>query len=243
MKKTVAILMTLVMIVAMIPAAFAAKDVFTPSVGAKSTPDIVPPKGSDLPAGTVGTVVDDKGNVVENVLAENVKLISFDKNDTKNPEAQKILQESYNSISSSGLSSILGESGKDMVVTDLFYMSYEGDKLYSGNKLQLTLDAASVEAGKNVVVLTSSDGKTWEKVPAKNVLVNADGTLTVSLDKAGAVALAVGSTSQEPEEKNNTWLIVLIIVIAVVAVAAVVVVVVLKKKNAPAKKPEQTNKN
>lgn len=245
MKKVVAILMTLTMVIAMIPAVFAA-DVFTPSVGAKSTPDIVPPKGSDVPADTVGVILDDKGNVVENVSAGKVTLIPFDKKDTENPDEQKILQESYDQIAKGVLSSVVGEgTATDLVVTDLFYMSYEGEKLYSGNKLQITLKTASVEAGKNVVVLTSTDGKTWERVPAKNVLVNADGTLTVSLDKAGAIALAVNSSSEpQPSEKSNTWLIILIIVAAVVVVAAVVAVVVLKKKKvAPQEKPDLANKN
>ena len=93
------------------------------------------------------------------------------------------------------------EVGKDLgdnaVVKDVFFLDGE---LAEGETTEVTLDAG-VKAGEKVVVAVLVDGE-WVTVPAVN---NGDGTITLTLDALGTIAIFVEGEEpvvEEPKEEE-----------------------------------------
>lgn len=82
--------------------------------------------------------------------------------------------------------------GDNAAVKDLFYLDGE---LTEGETTEVTLDAG-VAAGEKVVVAVLVDGE-WVTVPAVN---NGDGTITLTLDTLGTIAIFVEGEEPKAEE-------------------------------------------
>lgn len=89
----------------------------------------------------------------------------------------------------------------DMVVRDLFEITIYGkyvDYFYTeGAYLEITFKEAQA-ANEPLVVLFSNDSVNWHTVPAEDVQINENGTLTLRLDKLGTVAFLVERTEVLP---------------------------------------------
>lgn len=86
----------------------------------------------------------------------------------------------------------------EMIVRDLFDVSLFGDLraavAQDAKYLNVTFDMG-LEAGAVVVALTSSDNVHWTVLPASDVTVNANGSVTVNLHDLGTVAFAVNAAT------------------------------------------------
>lgn len=86
----------------------------------------------------------------------------------------------------------------EMIVRDLFAVSLYGDLRAAvaedAKYLNVTFDMG-LEAGAVVVALTSSDNVNWTVLPASDVTVNANGSVTVNLHDLGTVAFAVNAAT------------------------------------------------
>lgn len=81
-----------------------------------------------------------------------------------------------------------------MIVRDLFEISVYGEYVEyfynEDNCLEVIFDA-NIDAADPFAVLCSADSENWSVVPAEDVVVNADGTVTLRLEDMGAIAFLV----------------------------------------------------
>lgn len=202
MRKVIAVVLAIVLCLSI--AVVAAADAFAPSVTAKPAPDVVG-------AGEKNTVEvkDESGKVVASVEA--VKLEVTPVAAVMNEEAKNITEEKaealkkvYEELSKKdadiaatveGLEDVLKEQKIDaskLVVKDLFDISVKDEAIEKhlekeGNTIEVVLKA-DIQEGQFVTVAVFKDGK-W--VIAENVVVNEDGTILVTLEYLGAVAIIV----------------------------------------------------
>lgn len=91
----------------------------------------------------------------------------------------------------------------DLVMRDLFDVTLYGEYVemfYEPETLlALTFEETEVESGKPLVVLHSHDSVTWHVLPAEQVRINNDGTVTLKLDGMGVVAFMVEKPEVLPE--------------------------------------------
>ena len=252
MKKMAAILLTAVLALGSSMSVMAAD--FTPSVTQKEAPEVKTTKMAD---GTevYGIFKDKDGKEIAGLKKEDIIITPVAKRDTASADIKKNLDEAYDSIQKAEkitdlyaqIADVLKEAGSeatpdDLVVSDLFDVSfsdnYGGYMDTEGNTLTLTFNVKKTP-GQTLVVLTRSDGKTWEAVDPKNVTINADGTVTVTFTKFCPVAFLtdVASASVDPNgpaspQTNDISGMSFGCALAVICAAALVCTAAAKKRKA-----------
>lgn len=205
MRKTLCIVTALVICLTL--AISVAAESFVPSITAKPAPEVV--KGNDAKTPAI-EVVNEKDVQVESFDVNHVVIIPVADKDKAHvdDEVQAALAEAYETLSAPNvkldkvmpeLVNVIEEAAKedpslknvkanDLVVKDLFSVSVSEELAKvletEGNALKLTFDA-KVEKGQFVVVMVCVDGK-WVPV---DFVINADGTITCTMEVVGVVAI------------------------------------------------------
>ncbi len=222
MKKVLSIVLVMVTLLTFSVSALAANVEFVPSIENKGAP----------------TVVDSNATVTVTPVGE------AETSTTLSADAKAALVKAYDELSAKGASlsalcsdldavaaAALGEGkkGDDLVVRDLFDVT--AANLTEGTALNVTFKLGV--AAKDFVTAMVYNNGAWTAVKTVN---NGDGTVSCTLEKAGAVALLVpsttGSTAGSPDTGDNSNLTLWISVMAVALVAIVGLVVVERKKSA-----------
>lgn len=207
MKKILALLLTAAFVASASVAAFA--DNFAPSVTNKGAPALVTTTTSDgkqvaatvkSADGTVSALLDPTQITITPVAQKNQssatvqatltqayeQLQKVDSIEQLVPEVKEVLQQVADNLGRSVTSD-------DMVVRDLFDVSIPTeamDVLKAGGSIDLTFNAGVAQKDA-VLVLHNFSGDQWEVIDSKNVKVNADGTLTVTLGGLSPIAIVV----------------------------------------------------
>jgi len=225
MKKVLSILLVVVTMLTFSVTALAANVEFVPSIENKGAP----------------TVVDSNVTVVVTPVGE------AEKSTTIAAEAKAALLKAYDELSAAGASlsalckdldaavaAALGEgkTANNLVVRDLFDVT--ATNLTAGTALNVTFKL-NVAADQYVAAMVYNNGA-WSVVKAVN---NGDGTVSCTMDNAGAVALMVPSTASTtpggaPETGDNSNLTLWVSVMAV-SLAAIVALVVFNRKRSAVK--------
>lgn len=80
--------------------------------------------------------------------------------------------------------------------TDLFYLEIPAEYADGQNQIEMAFAPLYLEPGKSLIVLSSTDGKTWQE--ETDAVVNADGTVKVVVNGSGLVTfLADGAIATE----------------------------------------------
>lgn len=195
MKRTFSIVTTLIICLA-IAVTVVTADVFVPSVTAKPAPDVI------TDTKTAIEVVDKEDKTVETFEKDNVVVTPVADKDDANKEVKESLTNAYNTLSASdvqlekvmpALVDVAAEKKVDvseLVIKDLFHVSVSEEVKKAmeaeGNGLKLTVDA-KIAKDQVVFVMVLVDGE-WVPV---DFVVNADGTITCTMDVVGVVAIMV----------------------------------------------------
>ena len=201
MKKFAAILAAILVSSCMVVSVSAAD--FTPSVEGKDAPTVTvqaDEQGNEY----VAVVYDADGNVVQGVSTGGLVVTPVSKMDEASADVSVRLNEAYEQIKNAAtltdltpeVETVLAQmpievAAENMVVRDLFDVSFDAeteDLLAEGNRVTLTFEVA-IEEGKPMIVLQYVDG-VWKVIDPSFVIINADGTVTVTLSSAGTVAFA-----------------------------------------------------
>lgn len=186
---------------------------FTPSVTGKPDPELVEVEVEDETG--IAVVIDPEGEVVELLTDRNKIIVTPLFERVYNPDVvtYEHLQWAYDTICTApdlgGLTNVDGEGTlgeeidrrlegtgldrMDMTVSDLFEVTVYGDYqqlLQNGNRLEVTLDR-TFRQDEVLMVLCAIDIENWHVVEDQYVTINADGTLTLSLEHQGVFALLV----------------------------------------------------
>ncbi len=174
-------------------------DKFTPSVSGKPAPGLVAADGDDYVA-VIKTVDDEigipEGYLVITPLSERDIVTDVMNGEHLTWAYDSILRDEINTVELEAALTAMnsGLTAADMIIRDLFEATAYGEyveKLYDENNyVVMTLDA-QISKGTTLVVLYSSDSAVWQVLPAENVVINDNGTITVSMNKLGAIALMV----------------------------------------------------
>lgn len=237
MKRMICMVAVLVLFVSLVCPVLAAGNTFVPSISNKDHPDLVP-----TPDGYPGEMIDDNGNRTSNLDEGCIVItpVSDAETSTQIPDdARETLLDVYEKLSGGTMKLPYekvdpGIDPDKMVIRDLFDVSFlcqeHPEMLKNGEKLKLTFDLG-VAANLNVITMVYSNGE-W--VPAVNVVNNGNGTVTVTLDRVGAVAFAVPVTAVDapvPETGDIAGgQLVIWGAVCFVSVAALVAILVLNRK-------------
>lgn len=186
---------------------------FTPSVTGKPDPELVEVEVEEETG--IAVVIDPEGEVVELLTDRNKIIVTPLFERVYNPDVitYEHLQWAYDTICAApdlgGLANVGGEGTlgeeidrrlegtgldrMDMTVSDLFEVTVYGDYqqlLQNGNRLEVTLDR-TFRQDEVLMVLCAIDIENWHVVEDQYVTINADGTLTLSLEHQGVFALLV----------------------------------------------------
>lgn len=191
---------------------------FTPSASGKPCPEVVPvvSEGEEYAA----TIVDAEETVVANVPHTPWLVVTALSERTLNPDVMthEQLEWAYTTICNAaevGGLKVMGEEDltladvinkrfedagsdlttADLTVSDLFEISIYGEYPQyltkdSGNKLCITFDV-EMEQGDTLVVLCASGIDAWHVMDAEDVIINANGTVTLRLQHLGVVTFLV----------------------------------------------------
>ena len=246
MKKIIAILTALVLVVCMGTTAFAAE--FTPSVVEKDAPTVVGKvEGGNSYA---GTIVDKNGNEVEKIPYVELIVTPVSKVDTSTeiPAASKAdLKEAYAALSKADvkLSDLIKELdddvkaslGKDVTVDDLIIRDLFDASLVDNNGQLVTIDKdhrlvvtfdIGIEKGKAVFAMKYNEEKKWESIYA--IHNNGDGTVTCEFDYLCPIAFLVEGEADSSDTGDTSVSLLVWAGIAVVSAALIVVLFVIKRK-------------
>ena len=200
---------------------------FTPSASGKPCPEVVPvvDEGEEYAA----TSVDPEENVVANVPHTPWLVVTALSERTLNPDVMthEQLEWAYTTICNAaevGGLKVMGEEDltladvinkrfedagsdlttADLTVSDLFEISIYGEYPQymakdSGNKLCITFDV-DMEQDDTLVVLCASGIDAWHVMDAEDVIINANGTVTLRLQHLGVVTFLV----EKPETIDAT---------------------------------------
>lgn len=215
MKKTVSVILAIMMVFALSLTAFAARDNFTPSVEAKGAPVIVPQEfnGKLYDAFVLendeiikGLHVVDKENPFGEII-----VTAYSDIETADPRVNVVyFEQSYQEVLSAEQIKELNEAiPEGMVVRDFFDVTLVGtyENIFDeGKSLMVTFDTG-IEAGANIKVLTRcSDETGWQFV--NKVTNNGDGTVTIIFDELCPVIFLVDKdgvvTSPQTSDMNVT---------------------------------------
>ena len=189
MKKLTAIFMSVMMLMVMALPCYAVNgDGFTSSVTGDPAPGIV------TDGDVIGYVVDENGNIIDEVKEGDIVITPLSDKNSLPDEARKALEEVFNAIENDEMEypdELTDELGGQPVAKDLFDVTVVSEDLQKfldeGNSIKLTLDT-KLPGDENVVVAAYVDGQ-W--VLASECVVNEDGTITVVMDKFCPVAVFV----------------------------------------------------
>ena len=189
MKKLTAILMSVMMFMVMALPGYAVNgDGFVSSVTGEPAPGIV--TNGDV----IGFVVDENGDVIDEVKTGDIVITPVSDKDSLPDDAKKDLEDAYDKIENDEMEypqELIEALGGQPVAKELFDLSIIDEDIQKyldeGNSIKLTLDT-KLPADENVMVAAYVDGQ-W--VLASECVVNEDGTLTFVMDKFCPVAIFV----------------------------------------------------
>lgn len=207
MKKSMTLLMALVMLVAMMLPVSAAKSDFVPSAEVKPAPGIVEkPTEDGTPA--VGEIIMPDGTVIPVPGTEIIITPLAGADEAKKPSTTEELKDAYDSIKNAedledvaDLDDLIkdGVDPDDLVISDMFHVDLDEykDKLDEGGEFEITFEVD----GDVVGVLVYIDGK-WTVLPKDKFTDNGDGTYTLKLSQSCVVAFVknAGSVDVDPEK-------------------------------------------
>ncbi len=246
MKKVVAILTAVILVLSIGTTAFAAE--FIPSVVEKEAPTVVEQVVGGVTA--AGTIVDKSGQVVETISPDRLIITPVSKVETSTEipkEAADKLKEAYEQLSKADvkLSDLIDELDDDvkealgneahvdhLIIRDLFDAS-----LVDANGELVQIDAEhrlvvkfniGIEKGKAVFAMKYNENNEWEPVTA--IHNNGDGTVTCEFDHLCPIAFLVEDTSSSAQTGDNSVSLYVWVAIAAVAAGLMVVLVILKNK-------------
>lgn len=164
---------------------------FTGSVYGKAAPDVVVTEQiaaeiTTAAGETISIPVDAAGMVVTAVA---------DRETAADLAVRENLKWAYANIQAAeSADALVEEELGNVVVRDLFDVSLYGEFKAAVEEEGASFTATFADvAGEGLVVLCSHDFATWHTVAAENVVANADGSVTITLDEAGAIAFAVAA--------------------------------------------------
>ena len=209
MKKATRIL-TLVLAVMMMALTVSAS--FTPSVEQKPAPqvkvDTVDEKGDPAIL-----IYDEKDEVTHTTEVPNLVVVPYAERETAAPSMEEALNSAYEQIDKAENLGVLvpelndaakeaGVAVEDLVVRDLFDMALDQESLdvlkESGNYVVIKFELALAE-GEQLFVLQNLEGENWQMIPADLVVVNDDGTVSVTFYDLAPVAFAVNRAPEAEE--------------------------------------------
>lgn len=195
----------LVLVVSMLSvAAFAAGT--TPSVEQKPAPKPVPPT-TEVDGKPAIVVKDKDGKVMESDDPEVLTITPMADAKDQAPEVKKEMEDAYTEIAEAeslvavapALTDVMKDMeietpAEDLVVRDIVKLDVSEKMAEAlkeeGNTLDITFEMELEEGQKLIVMVKGPDGE-WIVIPAENVVVNDDGTVTVGFTAVGVVAFVV----------------------------------------------------
>lgn len=197
MKKTISVLMMLVLLLGLAVPVYAQD--FVPSISYKDNPDVV---------GDV-ELVDPEGNVLEKLDSECLEITPVSEAAAKKPEdrseSDQLLVDVYNQLLSGEMKLPFDEDkAGDMVIRDLIDASlicgdvhtnpsHVEELAKTGVCIRITFDLG-VKADTEVTVMAYVDGQ-WVK--AERVVNNGDGTVTCIFEQICPIAFSVEEGAEE----------------------------------------------
>lgn len=217
--KRLAALIAAMLVSTCMAASVSAAD-FTPSVVGKDAPTVstvVTQDGKEAAA----IVYDKDGNEVGSVAVGSLVVTPVSKaTEAASPEAAARLAEAYKQVQAAKtltdlapevgtvLMQLPGNVSADkMVVRDLFDVSVDADTqalLDAGNTVTVTMQA-NIAEGKPLVVLQFVDG-VWTVIDPAYVVINADGTVFITLASVGTLAFATESDTTNASADGVAYL-------------------------------------
>lgn len=208
--KRLTALMAALLVSACMAASVSAAD-FTPSVVGKDAPSVVTVTTSDG-SSAAAIIRDANGKEIGSVALGNLVVTPVSKaSEASSPEAAARLQEAYKQVQAAKtltdlapeigtiLMQMPGDLSADkLVVRDLFDVSVDEETqalLDAGNSITVSMEA-NIAEGRALVVLQFVDD-TWTVIDPENVVINADGTVSITLDTAGTLAFATENDAED----------------------------------------------
>ncbi len=238
MKRVVVFVAVLAVLLSMCVPALAAE--FTPSVGNKPAPEIVPvPGGGGGGKPSIGIIRDEQDKIIGYVYEDCLVVTPVSEVDTSKliPEdAKELLKDVYNKLINGEMTLPYDKVNPslnpgNMVIRDLFDASWlcsDHPEILSkpGNTLELTFNLG-VAPGVEVVTMTYINGQ-W--VPVVSTVNNGDGTVTCVFEEICPIAFSVRTDVTESEKTGDISTMIWV-VIALAALAALVVVTAFYRKS------------
>lgn len=238
MKKLICLLLVLVLCLSLSVTVLAVAEGFVPSIEEKGEPEIVPSEGG------IAEIINVNDNAITDLVEEHCLVITplskANSSDKIPPAAREELLEIYEALKK-GETKIPYDKvdpslmPKDWVVRDLFDASFLCDdhpELLAKEEeaIRLRFDI-NIPKNEQVIVMYYKDGQ-WN--PARSVVNNGDGTITVVLDDICPIAFCVKDSSKPPQTGDTVGqnMPIYVGIMAVSAIALVGVVVIYRKKTA-----------
>ena len=172
-------------------------DSFTPSVSGKPAPVVVP--SASATTVTVATIITTT-KTIDVPAGNNLGVTPVSERNYAEDGAK--LEKAYQSILNNEQKELLGE----MVVRDLFEVTltdeYAAYLAEDGAVIEITFDA-DIDPEKAFKVLCSHDSETWHEIAAENIVVNADGSVTLKLEEVGVIAFVVDAAEETVAEVTS----------------------------------------
>lgn len=222
MKRMICLVTALLLCLSVACPVFASED-FVPSITYKDEPEIEWPV----------KIIDGDGEVIDEIDEEHLVItpISDAEADPDIPEdSREELLEVYEALTEGDM---VLPGDEDLVIRDLFDISWICD---DGHEEKLDEEGVCIEAvldigvdpNEDVVVMVYIDGE-W--VPAEDVIVNDDGTITVILENICPVVIAVPEKIYDvPAQTGDTSGIALWSVLMAISAGALVALLVFRRK-------------
>lgn len=191
MKKAISLILSVIMVLSLSVAAFAAEGDFRPSVPSKDSPVVVPQELNGISFDAL--ILDENNEVIEGihlVTAENpdgeIIVTAYSEIEVADKRVNVVYMEtSYKEVlSARSLQELHEMIPLGMIVRDFFDITLVGtyqDIFKEGKKLQIRFDIGAELKEKIMALTRCSDEEGWEFV--ESVTINPDGTITVIFDK------------------------------------------------------------
>lgn len=191
MKKAISLILSIIMVLSISVAAFAAEGDFRPSVPSKDHPFIVPQLVNGISFDAL--ILDENNEVIEGihlVTDENpdgeIIVTAYSEIEVADKRVNVVYMEtSYKEVlSARSLQELHEMIPLGMIVRDFFDITLVGtyqDIFKEGKKLQIRFDIGAELKEKIMALTRCSDEEGWEFV--ESVTINPDGTITVIFDK------------------------------------------------------------